>query len=73
MGDKTKKPAEKKRGKKLELNKETIQELTDEQLNEVAGGIENSIGICKTGTVPVPLSRREFDPYTNPIPCPVGN
>ena len=33
-----KKPAEKKRGKKLEINKETIQELSDDQLEQVAGG-----------------------------------
>ena len=66
MGDKQgKKPA-----KKLELNKETIQELTDEQLNEVAGGeIQNSVGICKTGTKPVPLSERKFDDYTRPVRC----
>lgn len=69
MGDDKK--ADKKRGKKLELNKETIQELTEDQLNEVAGGIEieNSVGICKTGQKPIPLSERKFDPWTNPIGC----
>jgi len=47
MGDKQKKPVEKKRGnKKLELKKETIQELADEQLDQVAGGVT---GGCATG------------------------
>jgi hypothetical protein len=41
----------KKFGKKLELNKETVQELNDEQLGDVAGGLAqpyNSNG-CGTG------------------------
>src|SRR6185436_3685662 len=38
----------KKRGKKLELNKETVQELTDEQLGDVAGGaLKTGGGHCK--------------------------
>jgi hypothetical protein len=43
MGDKTKKPRDKK---KLEINKETIQELTDQDLDQVAGG---ATGGCATG------------------------
>jgi bacteriocin-like protein len=35
MGDKTKKPRDKK---KLEINKETVKELTDQELDQVAGG-----------------------------------
>ena len=70
MGDDNTK-AEKKRGKKLELNKETVQELNDAQLEGVAGGIEleNSYGICKGGEKPVPLSDRRFAPDTTPIGC----
>ena len=56
MGDKQgKKPA-----KKLELNKETIQELSESELNQVAGGLENTYGICKGTEKPVPVSERRF-------------
>jgi hypothetical protein len=42
-----KKKAEKKRGKKkLAISKETIQELSDEQLDRVAGGVT---GGCAAG------------------------
>ena len=41
-------PKAKKRGKKLELNKETVQELNDEQLEDVAGGLLGTKGgACK--------------------------
>jgi hypothetical protein len=66
MGDKQ----TKKRGKQLELNKETIQELSEGQLDGVAGGIDNSVGICKGKEKPVPISERRFDIYTQPIQCP---
>jgi hypothetical protein len=59
MGDE-KKAKGKKPGKKLELNKETVQELSDTQLDDVAGGIDNSIGICKGGEKPVGISERRF-------------
>jgi hypothetical protein len=44
MGDDKK--AKKPRGKKLAVNKETIQELTDEALDQVAGGV------CAPSVVP---------------------
>ena len=47
MGD-TPKKAKKADKKKLELNKETVQELSDEQLGEVAGGIEYNSNGCGT-------------------------
>ena len=68
MSDQTK--PDKQTKKKLELNKETIQELNDEQLNQVAGGLENSYGICKGTEKPVPVSERRFDINTQPIQCP---
>jgi len=41
-------PRAKKRGKKLELNKETVQELSDDQLDQVAGGaLKTGGGHCK--------------------------
>jgi hypothetical protein len=39
MGDKQKQPNKRQRGKKkLEINKETIQELSEQDLDQVAGG-----------------------------------
>jgi hypothetical protein len=47
MGEKHKQPGEKQRGKKkLELKKETIQELSEGELDKVAGGVT---GGCATG------------------------
>jgi hypothetical protein len=44
-------PKAKKSGKKLELNKETVQELNDEQLEDVAGGLLGTNGgHCKEQT-----------------------
>jgi hypothetical protein len=44
-------PKARKRGKKLELNKETVQELNDEQLEDVAGGLLGTNGgHCKEMT-----------------------
>jgi hypothetical protein len=48
--DQQDKPTKKTRkpGKKLELNKETVQELSDEQLDQVAGGgLKTGGGHCK--------------------------
>jgi hypothetical protein len=51
----------KKAGKKLELNKETVQELSDEQLDDVAGGaLKTGGGRCKEQSIapacPAPTS-----------------
>jgi natural product precursor len=51
MSDKPKK-AKQKPAKKLELNKETIQELSDEQLDDVAGGaLKTGGGHCKQQSI----------------------
>ena len=51
MGDEQKpeqEPKRKKKGKKLELNKETVQELSDAELDDVAGGaLKTGGGHCK--------------------------
>jgi hypothetical protein len=46
MGDQQHKGEQKatKRSKKLELNKETVQELSDQQLEDVAGGVLGTKG-----------------------------
>jgi hypothetical protein len=54
-------PKAKKRGKKLELSKETIQELSDTDLDHVAGGaLKTGGGHCKEQSLapacPVPTS-----------------
>lgn len=60
-----KKPAEKK--KKLELNKETVQELTDEQLGDVAGGVAYNSNGC--GPAYSYRGQLTCDPGTlNPVP-----
>jgi hypothetical protein len=69
MGDQ--KQTEKKPAKKLELNKETIQELSESELDGVAGGIGNSVGICKGTEKPVPISDNiKINPDTTPHQCP---
>ena len=51
MGDEKKpddKKQDKKQGKKLELNRETVQELSDQDLDKVAGGVGGKTGRCNT-------------------------
>jgi hypothetical protein len=55
MGDEQKSKEErkgKKRGKKLELNKETVQELSEGELDDVAGGaLKTGGGHCKEQSI----------------------
>ncbi|HNP70244.1 MAG TPA: class I lanthipeptide [Kouleothrix sp.] len=57
----------KKGGKKLELNKETVQELNDEQLDDAAGGAQYNSNGC--GTRYSYRGQLTCDPgTTNPVP-----
>ena len=65
-----KKPDEKdkKDKKKLELNKETVQELTDEQLGDVAGGVLPEYNSDGCGTAFSYQGQPTCDPNTRNIP-----
>lgn len=66
----------KKDQKKLELNKETVQELNDEQLGEVAGGIVQPYNSNGCGTAFSYAGQQTCNPDPKNIPsyfrCPTG-
>ena len=52
--DEKKKAKEKKPAKKLELNKETIQELSEGDLDNVAGGVGGTKKNCRSVVIDCP-------------------
>ena len=62
--DKKKKAEKKPRGKKLELNKEAIQELSEGELDQVAGGVGTQAVNCRVAVEKVTAKPLDPNPTT---------
>ena len=66
-----KKAKGKKPGKKLELNKETVQELSDSQLDDVAGGAKTLVD-CRSVVIDCPPGPPDRTAAACPPPLTMG-